>query len=163
MVTVNGDGTTTVDFNITPEYRSGNLNPLEGGSIYLTARVAPTVSSGHSLPNTVCGTASNTNGIVTACDIHTPEVQNAEVTLTKAVSNKRPFLAGEVIDYTLIVSNKARLDAQGVIIKDTMDANLDYVAGTTQILGNPNYTLGEPVVTTDGTGKHTLTWSLYKQ
>jgi uncharacterized repeat protein (TIGR01451 family) len=80
-----------------------------------------------------------------ACDIGAVEYNQPELTLTKSVDNSNPRWT-ETVSYTITVSNTGPRDATGVVISDTLPAELNYLGPLTLFPGGT--TLPEPILPT---------------
>lgn len=86
-------------------------------------------------------------GVLTfAVDIFRPQVEG-NVTKTVADLNGGNVNRGDVLEYTLIVSNTGNDGAINNVLRDTIPSNTTYVAGSVQITAGAN-----PGVKTDGSG-----------
>jgi uncharacterized repeat protein (TIGR01451 family)/fimbrial isopeptide formation D2 family protein len=108
----------------------GSLAPGESGTVWLTATVWSTATMGSSLENTVTiGTPSPgddpTNNDDTAITIVSAAVLN--VTKTAAPD---PVLAGERLQYTLVVTNSGAESTQNLVITDRIPANTSFVSAS---------------------------------
>ncbi|WP_417431877.1 PA14 domain-containing protein [Halpernia sp.] len=66
---------------------------------------------------------------------------NAKLTITKTSSPTGNVLPGDIIDYTMVVTNTGYSDAKNVTLKDVLPPGLTYVAGTAQKTYNVTTTL----------------------
>ncbi|MEZ4265908.1 MAG: OmpA family protein [Myxococcota bacterium] len=134
----------------------GTLGSLEGGSILLTVAVASDLPSGGFVQNSVEGSASGVAGdSIVVFDECTTLIENADIFVRKLVDNAAPR-AGDVVTYTLLISNEGRHDAADVVISDLLPAGLSYVPGSVVVSPSP-WSLSpaqEPALASG-----TLTWS----
>lgn len=142
-VSPNADGTTTVAVNITG-LRGGPLLNIEGGIIRIETNTSNTLVTGTSVTNTVQGCFSNPSGSYCISSQDDVAVENPDLWIRKQVDVTDP-LAGETINYTLIVSNEGAHDAPNVLISDTLPAGLCY-SGPTQITTS-GWSIGSPTIT----------------
>lgn len=146
-----------VTFDVTKAL-AGPLLSLEGGSLTLTAEVRAGVPS---------NTLTTLGGLALADNANTPQpvsiftdcpllIANADVTVTKLVDRAAP-IGGDVVTYTLLVSNEGPHWADDVVVEDVLPPGLTYVEGSARVT-TPGWTLApdtEPVVLADR-----LTWGL---
>jgi len=159
-VVANGDGTTTVTFNIAGAagYRGNgsDLESLEGGTIELTVQVDEGVRSNSELLNLVRGCAQRDAEEVCSSDQDLVIVRNAELEVVKLASPRDP-VSGEIVTYSLVVRNVGELAARDVVVRDRLPAGVTFVSGSAMVL-TAGYSAGQPVV--EGTGPTELRWSV---
>jgi uncharacterized repeat protein (TIGR01451 family) len=157
-MTPNPDGTTTIVLDVTG-MRGGDLEHIEGGTLRIATDTATTLVSGDILLNSVLGCFANPSGNFCISTQDTVAIVNPDMWIRKQVDITDP-IAGETVNYTLIVSNEGGHDAENVLISDTLPAGLCY-AGPTQVTTS-GWSLGAPVVTGGpcASAPTTLTWSI---
>ncbi len=153
-ITANVDGSKTIELEIAQTLRGGNLQDLEGGRLILDVQIPPGTPSHTIFENEVCGVVSNIGGVAVACAEDRVEVRNPDLWLRKSATPQEPR-AGEVVSYTLLLSNEGLVPAENVSIVATLPAGITYSNGSTQVISPAEYSLGEP----DVSGQ-TLTWSV---
>lgn len=144
-ITNNADGSTTVELRIagSAAFRS-ELFKEEGGTIYFNVQAKPEVPCGALIFNQVSGYASNGGGASLVSDEDPITIYNPDVYLGKSVSNAKPQ-NGDTLTYTLNIANRSIIEAQGVIIRDTLPAGFNYINGSTFLLSGTT-TIGEPTI-----------------
>lgn len=106
----------------------GNQVPPASGAVQLIVNIAPTVLttpggwlSGTVLLNTA--TITDAQGITASDDATTTVHSRADVAVVKTASPS-PVFAGEILTYTLVVSNNGPSDAQAVVLTDVLPAEI---------------------------------------
>jgi uncharacterized repeat protein (TIGR01451 family)/uncharacterized delta-60 repeat protein len=160
-ITLNPDGTTEVVVRISPQLRGGDLVFQEGGRIRIRARALDTLPSGTILVNEAEGCYQNSAGAYCLIDYDNVRISNPDLWIRKAVDMTDP-IAGETLEYTLIVSNEGAHFAPDVVITDTLPAGLCY-SGPVSVLPT-SWTVPTPHISVAGDGNcqnnpTTLTWS----
>ena len=122
-IAVNSQVTLSYVVKITEFALSNSRNILAGGRVKNRAEVFKADQyDPDSQPNT-----GFDDGQDDAADVIF-QVQGADLSLSKAVSNKKPFV-GDVIDYTLTVTNDGPNNATNVEVRDILPAGLQFVGG----------------------------------
>jgi uncharacterized delta-60 repeat protein/uncharacterized repeat protein (TIGR01451 family) len=160
-ITLNPDGTTEVVIKISPELRGGDLVFQEGGRIRIRTRALNTLPSGTILVNEAEGCYQNSAGAYCLIDYDNVRISNPDLWIRKSVDMTDP-IAGETLEYTLIVSNEGAHFAPDVIITDTLPAGLCYSGPVSAI--PTTWTVPAPHISVAGDGNcqnnpTTLTWS----
>jgi len=105
--------------------RGGGISVLVGGVTLIT----PTPSSTPTTTATRTATATPTP-TATPTGIPVPDLSMS----TKVVD--RPYaMPGDILEYTIAVTNASIYDARGVNVHDTLPSGLDYIAGSLQATG----------------------------
>ncbi len=143
--TANADGSRTVRVAVTQSFGASPLGPGEGGRVTFSVPVAAGNVSGTTL--TLGGLASTDPdfAVFTDCRVR---VENADITVQKLVNATKP-VPGDVVTYTLLISNEGAHSASAVSVTDTLPAGLSYVAGSSY-LTTPGWAFtgaAEPTVT----------------
>ena len=102
-------------------YAFGNLSATGIGRILIRGKVSSNVANGFLLRNTASvssATSDPASGDNSATDEATVST-SSDLSLTK-VSNPNPIVAGQMITYTIRVSNSGYSDAQGVVVTDAV-------------------------------------------
>ena len=108
----------------------------------------PLFSDGESITSDQLGGTRPVDGDMDgqfACDIGAVEYNHPELTLTKSVDNPNPRWT-ETVNFTIAVSNNGPGDATGVVISDTLPAELNYLGPITLLPAGT--TLPEPTLPT---------------
>lgn len=139
-------------------YKGGNLEKLEGGTLRLSVMVGNSVLSSTTLLNNILGLFENQSGSFSVSDNDEVYVENPDLWIRKQPDILDP-VSGDIVNYTLIVSNEGFYNAPNVLISDTLPAGMCYVFGSTSII-NSGWTLPEPIITGGpcATSSTTLTW-----
>ena len=105
------------------------------------------VSANGILPNsstTASITLSSTNdqyypGVVTfATDLYQPVIQGSSFTKSVADLNGGSVQPGDFLEYTATMTNTGQDNALALVLRDTLDANVTYVAGSLSVASGPN-------------------------
>ena len=108
---------------------------------------ADIVSANGVLPNNATSatiTLTSTNdqfypGVVTfATDLYAPVFDAANLTKTVTDLNGGLFNPGDVVEYTVTMKNNGLDNAVACVLRDTLPANVTYVAGTLQVSSGTN-------------------------
>lgn len=163
-LTANLDGTTGIFVKISSatgsNLRGEALRIQEGGSLIVHTRVASGTESGTTFINEVEGCYDDGMGTgFCAKDTEPVDVEKPDLWLRKFVNEERPA-AGEIVTYTLLLSNVGPVSAENVVITDTLPAGLCYQTGSTDVLGT-DWVLGEPTISGGpcASAPTTLTWT----
>ena len=142
------DPPVTATTGITYAWQVGTLKGLEGGTITITAQVAPTITDPHLVfTNTAWITTTTPEGdYANNSDWVTTTLQTADVQVSK--SGPMTTYANSTITYTIVYTNAGPAVAENVVITDTLP--LTYLV-------NIDYTTEPPVTATIGT---TYTWQV---
>jgi uncharacterized repeat protein (TIGR01451 family) len=111
-------------------FNPGPLAPLEGGLLKVRVKIANAIVSGTYLSTALLGTATGAGGLSTeVLSECTTLVENADLHLRKLVSTPSPR-AGQIVTYTLLVSNEGANVANELTLVDTLPQGMSYVAGS---------------------------------
>jgi uncharacterized repeat protein (TIGR01451 family) len=155
-ITNQSDGTTLVELNVAPGLRGEGLNFLEGGRLTFKVQIKESQTTGDIILNTVIGNYANENSSGTVSDEDLVEVANPDLWLRKVVDRTDP-ISGELLNYTLLISNEGENEAPDVSIVDTLPAGLCYEGPTTVLTSD--WSLPEPQVNGNCGENQTLTWN----
>lgn len=133
----------------------GPLGPLEGGTLVIATRVDYYVTSGTFLASNVLGTALGESASAVAYDACTTLVENADLDV-RLLADKLNPRAGEIVGYTLFVSNQGAHAARDVLIGATLPSGMSYVSGSALVTPYP-WTFA-PSLAPSQSGRE-LTWS----
>jgi len=137
----------------------GEVAGGDSGNIYLTVRVADTVTVGSLLTNTAVITTSDPdtnptdNSSVRSDDVVTP---TRDVRVTKSLDSGTPLAGGE-IRYRLDFRNDGNSAAHDVLLTDTLPANVTYVSWY-GYAWDPYYDIDRTIVPTIADGQ--IVWPL---
>ena len=163
--TANPDGTTTVVITIadqdgvpTDGLRAADLQGFEGGTITINSQAVAPLVTGSLAINTVDGCYNDSTTTICVSDQEQILIRNPDLFLRKLVDQARP-LAGETINYTLILSNEGENNASSVEITDTLPVGVCY-GGSTSVQ-TAGWTINPPTITGGpcASAPSTLTWT----
>ncbi|MBC7226320.1 MAG: DUF11 domain-containing protein [Thermoflexales bacterium] len=102
----------------------GDLAPGAPGTIRITATVQSPLPNGTVLTNTAWLDSDQTSPVIA---VQTTTVSSRPVlTMTKSDAPD-PVVAGEILYYTIVITNSGNENATGVVVTETYDANVSYV------------------------------------
>jgi uncharacterized repeat protein (TIGR01451 family) len=117
----------------------GTLTPNESRSILITVTVNPDVTAGFTntviITTTTPGDDPDNNVDDWPVDVTVPLTAEIRVLKTGSAS---PVMPGEVMTYSLTVTNDGPSDAEGVVVTDTLPAEVTFIAANPPQAGGPN-------------------------
>jgi LPXTG-site transpeptidase (sortase) family protein len=142
-------GVTTCTFTV------GGLSAGTGntGSVNFAVKVNATLPAGVTqIVNTVSIDDDHTNGVGPSGDNKQTATDTDDVTAVPVFSISKTdgvtqVAAGSQVTYTITVTNNGDQDATGVVVKDTLDGNVDFISATPA--GQATF----------DSGMHTVTWN----
>ena len=145
IITVHSNGSRTIELEIAPALRAGDLFANEGGSLILDVRIPESTPAFTVFNNRICGLSTNPAGEVVACDEDPVQVRNPDLYLRKSSNPKNPT-GGDVVTFTLLLSNEGYYEARNVSLIDTLPSGVTYLNGTARVIAPAWYQLSEPAV-----------------
>ena len=113
----------------------GTLNVGETRILTMLVLVDANLPDGSLLFNSAWVTS--TEGITDTDDITTPVTTRADLAVVKS-DDPDPVVAGETLVYTLVYTNYGPSDALGVVVSDTLPAEVLFVSASPAPAGGPN-------------------------
>jgi large repetitive protein len=136
--------------------RAGDLQITEGGSFHVIVKVRATTPSNLVIYNTATGCYSAGPDEFCTTDEDEVRVENPDLWVRKQASMSDP-VAGQTLQYTLLIQNMGEHAAPGVKVIDTLPAGLCYVGPTT--ISPAGWTIPAPTVSGACGSAQTLTWN----